>query len=480
MRKLNQSVSTSGKKSLVRLIAISSFLFLFGVTICWGQSYTVKNGVPSNGYDAAFENGRLYVLYRIGNADINAPYRFRKLFLSDGLKPLDSVDYLLTGKADLGQSRIYGDYVCHLFTSRKQTTIIITDAGGAEANRITIENSDFKKYFPPSTFFTLGIDFNLLGISANGLTEPTILIQPHTAKPGASKELVYGKICALSIQTGKVLWTMDQPPAVLKSMVLAHAAVFLTEDETIDGHPLYALNFYSTSDGHKTAYSPLPPGLGIRDVTTMESNGDTLLLSGIEYKKKNTKNSHLFFCLYNALTSKLILEKSDTVERIPSYRFHTSTSLFDNNNLFMIGEYYKMTPRLIPGVSVGVGVGISPFTQAVYAHAYAMPSIKLSAVETVNGICVARISIKTGQVEEFNSFSMLPRSGLSNFTSFDQKAMFFSGNSAWVFNFNNLNAPPFWYGELSSFDLVTMVPDGLVLIDRVRKSLVLTKLLPRK
>lgn len=463
-----------------RLVKIVSLLLLVS-SLSWGQSYTVKNGIPADGYDATFENGRLYVLYRLRNADINAPYRFRKLFLSDELKPLDSVDYQLAGKADLNQSRIYGDFVCHLFSTRKQTFIVLTDADGVEVNRITLENSDFKKYFPLSTFFTLGLDFNLIGVSANGSTEPTLLVQPHTTKPGASAEKVFGKICALSIRSGKVLWTMDQPPRILKSLVLAHAVVFLTEDETIEGHPMYALNFYSTSDGHKTAYSPLPPGLGLRDVTTMESNSDTLLLSGIEYKKKSTKNSHLFFCLYNAQTSKIMLDKSDTVDRIPAYRFHPSASLFDGtNHLFMIGEFYKAVPRLLPGISAGVAVGFSPFSQGVYAHAYATPTIRIGSGESVNGICVARMSIKTGEVEEFNSFTMLPRTGLSNFISFDQRAMFFSENSAWIFNFNKLAAPPFWYGELPSYDLVTMVPDGLVLIDRIRKTIVLTKVLPRK
>jgi hypothetical protein len=452
-------------KSLALRLKLGVFGFMLVFShLASAQQYSFP--YSGNGDDLAINNdgADVYCLFRLGKASVETIYR--KVILTENLRPVDSIDYRIEGSANLIASGGSEKYTYHVFETKVEKVpafvFLITDKAGNIQFTFRKFSPDFIQYF--------GKEIKIKQMRIGFLPDQSpdqLLIEvfvPDTNLPV--------RIVALNMQDGSPLWFGKTP--TLDFVQTTESMLIGLSKQREGSQSTYVIHFLDKQTGEQLHSTLFNIGPNKRSVAVVSSNGQQLLIAGDEYKEQNLKDSHFFMTMFD-LEGKQLFEKIDTTDRMGKYRRHLMGSIFDREgNLMLIGEGYKRdATKAIASTAAGIAFGVL----------LGGPVIVNSQVDNrIDFISAAILSSENGQVKEYHTFPVGPWYDFANFLTDGEHILIGVSNKFLLYNASEPNVPPVMFATLRSRErlLLTSFGPAISYRDSSKKRMVVELLHPEE
>lgn len=258
------------------------FILVLAATTCYSQTFSFSRMDYADDYDIRFDSvNAIACLYRTSESDWSTT--FRKVFLNERLKPIDSVEYVVPGSARLVGSVTNEKYVVHVFNTAHHEVqslyFLFTGKKGRFHHSFLLRAADFQPCFHKRLNDWNSITVHLLPNVAN---PETLILYPIAER---SYEPMIGRTIALSAEDGRLLW-MLQGPTDHRMLVTPHELVGLRTKYLKGNVQRHRCTFYDKENGSFIAEESLYEGKGYRNIDVFTIVGSRLVVGGKQFDNK--------------------------------------------------------------------------------------------------------------------------------------------------------------------------------------------------
>jgi len=434
----------------ITLCSILILQFLPNSTLA--QKYAFRYNRLNDRFDVISDARSLFCLFHVSSP--HAPNTvFRKVFLNEDLKGIDSVEYEIPGDANLISSGTNEIYTFHLFQVKKDKNwniqFIVTDKSGRLLFQYFKPNLDFSRWFgheiKPKQL--------LLEFIPNKDTPEMMLLQI-----GKTNSLFPHKITALDLKTGNLLWVSEV--AGLTNIQTNADRLVGTSSYYQHQSLQYLIHFVDKNTGKQTKTLSLEHPDHRREIAVVASEGSKLLIAGNEYVGQQTKNLNFFMALFD-LDGNVIFDRVDTTNRMSKHRNKLMGHAFDNNgNVVLAGEGYKLdaTRAIIStATSVMLAAALGSGTNV---------SARTGLDTRIDFVTFVTLSTSNGEVLSFKKFPVGPWYEFANYMSDGEHMLIGVSNKFLIYDPNKPDTPPSFFTALKSKEQLLLTPMGPMITSR--------------
>jgi len=411
------------------------------------QSYSFKAVNRYDHFEIQSEGNQLFCLFRI--SEKKAPVSvFRKVYLNDGLKPVDSVEFSLSGQAELLCSGGDEKYSFHAFyTKIESVEKIIFFITNISFSKTAI---DFASYFSKPVKKLKYIHLTILN---NNGSPGIILVQPYLTRGSTTYA---GKIFALNANDGKEIWTCAAPllfhTQTTDSLLIGTTTTY---PNGIYSNPGYQIHFVDKSNGRLLKSMAFYNGQGYRSISVFATNGKELMVAGSEYPSSNTKNGHFYMSMFG-LNGEKIFDQVDSAARLSTRRLHIMGNVFDQDgNLVLVGEGWK--------VDATRAVATTAASVLLAAAIGGVPRVYTGIDHKIDNVVFATLSPVDGKLISFKSFPVGPWYDYGTLMTSGSVALISIFNQVIIYDANEPNSPPKPFTTLRSRENLLLTPYGPII-----------------
>ncbi|CAN5470109.1 hypothetical protein BH09BAC3_BH09BAC3_34030 [soil metagenome] len=431
---------------MVRLliyVAISLFLsFQVGA-----QRYAFKYLHSTDQFIVNNDGDKVYCFFKVKESKTQAVYR--KVFLSEDLVPMDSVEYQIDGNPVLIASGESEHYTYHAFETKVEKIQMIQFLISDKAGNIVHQ---FKK---------TAVDFTAVFGKEVKPKSVNIHFIPDKSKDMLLLEVVdvdgrYNpRLVAWNISDGTVLWQSDIP-----------SLGFIRTTETqvigltrIDGgvKTSYTIYVFDKATGKHVSVPFIKSG-GQRSIDVVATNGKTLMIAGAE-SESNDKNSRLYMSMFD-LEGNILFDRMDTTDRMGKYRRHLMGSAFDKDgNLVLIAEGYKIdATRAVATTAAAVALGVLVGGISIGGG--------VPADNKIDFITSAVMSSSTGQVQWYRNFPVGPWHDFATFYTDGERVLIGVKSKFLLYNVSDPAVAPSQFATVKMSEQLILTSFGPAVVYR--------------
>ncbi len=415
-----------------------------------GQSYSFKTTSQYDHFEIQSEGNQLFCLFRASERKALVTV-FRKVYLNDSLQPVDSIEYSLTGSAELLCSGGDEKYSFHAFYTKVEATekIIFFVTNNFDKTHASFSKTaiDFTSYFSKPVKKLKNIHLTFLN---NNGSPGMILVQPYLTRGSTTYP---GKIFALSANDGKEIWTCSAP-LLFRTQTTDSLLIGTTTAYPSGGYsnPSYQIHFVDKSNGRLLKSMAFYNGQGFRSISVFATNSRQLMVAGSEYPSGNTKNGRFYMSMF-ALNGEKIFDQVDSAARFSTRRLHLMGNVFDQEgNLILIGEGWK--------VDATRAVATTAASVLLAAAIGGVPGVYTGVDHKIDNVVFATLSPVDGKVINFKSFPVGPWYDYGNLMTAGSHVLIAIANQVIIYDVNEPNSPPKPFTSLRSRENLLLTPYG--------------------
>ena len=395
------------------------------------------------------------------------PSIYRKVFLGEDLRPIDSVDFIVPGSASLIAVESNDRYTIHVFYSSQNAyffgkndffQFIITWKSGKIHSSFVKTAVDLSPYISAKIKVPNVVQLNF----AENTGSPEMFILQFGFHNVNDRVTYPGKTAAFSVDDGRLVWIVDDI-SLLKIVSTKDELIGLTSTDS--QKPVYTIHFFSKENGKKLRSHQLDQSQNFRIISVFATNGREVMIAGTEFPRNNDKdyekNGHFYMSLLD-FEGKSIVEQADTTTRLSSKRMHTLGYVFDrNDNLILIGEGWKRDYSLL-----GLKIAGAILTQALLGI-----SSNVGPDEEITSLFMAKISPEDAGVKDFSTFTIGPWLTFSDVIADGEHVLIKNGDDVLLFDPNEIQKAPVNFTTYTSRDELVLSPYGPITLTPERKSI---------
>jgi hypothetical protein len=443
-------METGVKKISLLLLCASLALSTFG------QTYSFKSIISYDNFEVQPAMDGVYCLFRV--SEKKAPVSvFKKVFLSADLQPIDSVNYLIEGHAQLLSSCSDEKFVTHTFYSSTPTgdkiIFFVTDHLGKTQATFFKTAADFSRYLPKPVKKLKNIQLSFL---PNNGSPGMLLLQPYQVQ---SSVLQKGKIFSLNAEDGKEVWVSSLPP--LYNIQTTEKLLFGLNTANAGGanaSPFYQICIVDKESGKLIKAFPFTSkGAGDRLISVFATNGSELMVAGSEFESGKTKDGRFYMTLFN-LKGEKIFDQVDSSALLSTRRLHIMGNTFDQDgNLVLIGEGWRPdATRAIAGAAGSIALAL--LTRGAYTRVYAT-----GIDHKIESVVFAFLSPEDGKLKSVKTYPVGPWLTYGRLMTEGAYALFHVKNQVIIYDVNNPNRPPSPFTTLRPSESLILTPSGPII-----------------
>ncbi|HEV8512912.1 MAG TPA: hypothetical protein VGQ59_06530 [Cyclobacteriaceae bacterium] len=456
-RKQFLSSFAAGKMTNTGVKKIPLFILLlslgFGTS---AQTYSFKNIIDYDKFEVQPVNDGVYCLFRI--SERKAPVSvFKKVFLNNELKPVDSINYSIEGNASLLASCSDEKFVTHVFYSSgsvEKIIFIITDFDGKVQSTFSKTAADFSHYFPKPIKKLKNIQLSFL---PNNGSPGMLLLQPYQLK-GSS--LQKGAFFSLNTEGGKEMWISSSVPPLYHIQTTGSLLFGLnsTNPSSLNSFPDYKVYIVDKETGKMIRSVPFTSkGNGYRLISVFATNGHQLLIAGSEFESGSTKDGRFYMTQFT-LDGDKILDEVDSSTLLSTRRLHLMGSVFDQDgNLVLIGEGWKPDATRAIATTAG-GVALALLTRGAYVRVYSA-----GIDHKIENVTFATLSPENGKLKSLKVFPVGPWLTYGRLMTEGGFVLLQVKDQVIIYDVNDPNHPPSPFTSLRTNESLILTPSGPII-----------------
>ncbi len=394
------------------------------------------------------DGDQVYCFFKVKESKTQAVYR--KVFLSENLVPMDSVEYQLDGKPVLLASGETQHYTYHAFETKVEKVqmilFLITDKSGNIVHQFKKTSLDFIQVFGKEV---KPKSINLHFIPDND--KNILLVEIIDIDGRFSPRLV-----AWNIADGSTRWQSD----------VTSLGFIRTSDSQVIGLTrnvggvltTYVIHLIDKATGARVSV-PLTKSASQRSVDVVATNGRQLMIAGAESESSN-KNSRLYMSMFDT-QGRQLFDRMDTTDRMGKYRRHLMGSAFDKDgNLVLIAEGYKVdATRAVATTAAAVALG-------VLIGGVSIGSGGVSADNRIDFITSAVLSTSTGQVQWYKNFPVGPWHEFATFYTDGERVLIGVKTKFLLYNVSDPGVPPSQFATVKLSEQLILTSFGPAVVYR--------------
>ncbi|MBS1488313.1 MAG: hypothetical protein JST43_12065 [Bacteroidetes bacterium] len=453
------------KRALVACLFFFSFIILPQTSL--GQSYSFSLLRDNDPVEIQTMNEGLYCLFRTSAK--KAPVTvFKKVFLNEDLKCVDSLNYSIEGKARLLSSTEDEKYVVHAFYTKTKTmekiVFIVSDHQGTIVSTFFKTASDMSRYFGRPIKKLKNVFLSFL---PNSGTPGMLLVRPIFVR----SVVTHGSLFSLQAEDGRELWVSNAPQL---SSIQTTDKLIMGLSYSADGYtyfPSARIFWIDKSTGQVTKTIEFSQKSGRhRNISVFATNGQALMLAGSDHESYNEKDGKFFMTQYS-LQGDLIFDRIDTAQRLSTKRMHLMGNTFDQNgNLVFVAESWKPdATRMIATTAATVALAI------LSRGAYVNTGIA-GMDHKIDQINFATLSPDNGSVLTFRKFPVGPWLNYGRLLTQGEHVLIIVNNQAIHYNVSDPDKPPSLFTSLQVNESLMLTSAGPVVVNVTRRHYKLKRL----
>jgi hypothetical protein len=458
----------AGHVATLTMYKVFIVIQLITITSAVGQSYRFQLSKPDDKFDVRMDSGRVSCLFRASGKNVR-PSIYRKVFLGEDLRPIDSVDLVVPDNSKLVTVQSKERYTIHVFYCSQRAQFygkndffqfIVTWKSGKIHSSFVKTAVDLSPYNRAKIKVPNVIQLNF--VENTGSPEMFILqFGFHNVNDGVTYS---GKTAAFSVHDGRMVWVLDD---IFLLDILSKEDKLIGLSSTDSEKPVYTIHFFSKENGKTLRSQELDHSQNFRIISVFATNGREVMIAGTEFPsnkgKDYEKNGHFYMSLLD-FEGKLIVEQTDTTTRFSSGRMHMIGYVFDrDDNLILIGEGWKKYYGLIGFKIAG----------AIISQALLGTSGNVKPDQEITSLFMAKISPEDASVKDFSIFATGPWLNFSDVVTDGEYVLFKNGRDVLLFDPNDIQKAPVNFATIKFSDDLILTPYGPITITVDKKSILM-------